>query len=186
MPTYTEPNNLPKELRDTKTAQNLHTAFSAEAQAYLHYKLFEKKADADGFRAVADLFAKTAGNERAHAEIWFRYLGGFGPTERNAKTAAGGERFEWESMYAQFAAEAREEGLFAIADLFDKVAEIEKAHEQNFLNAASGIESGTAFSAAPETQWICLYCGHVATGAEPPAICPVCAHPQGYFTEKTN
>ena len=186
MQTYTEPKRIPEELRGTKTAQNLHAAFAAEAQAYLHYKLFEKKADADGFTAAADLFEKTARNEMAHAEIWFRYLGGLGPTERNLTIAADGERFEWEDLYARFAAEAREEGFPAVADLFDEVAAIEKAHEQNFRNAAGGIESGKAFSPAPETKWICLYCGHVATGAEPPAICPVCSRPQGYFTEKTN
>ena len=186
MPTDTQERKLPPELRDTKTAQNLREAFAAEAQTYLRYKLFEKKADADGFTAVADLFAKTARNEMAHAETWARYLGDLGPTEQNARAAADGEHYEWETLYARFAAEAREEGFFTIADLFDKVGAIEQAHEQNFQNAADKINSGTAFSAAPETKWICLYCGHVQAGAEPPALCPVCSRPQGYFTEKTN
>ena len=186
MPTDTQERKLPPELRDTKTAQNLREAFAAEARTYLRYKLFAKKAETDGLTAAADLFEKTARNELAHAGIWFRYLGDPGPTAQNARASADGERYEWEDMYARFAAEAREEGFFAIADLFDEVGAIEQAHEQNFQNAAGGLESGKAFSASPETKWICLYCGHVATGAEPPALCPVCSRPQGYFTEKTN
>ena len=172
-------------LRGTKTEQNLHTALSGESQAYLRYKWFEKKAKADGYIDVAKLFERTAGNEMEHAEIWFRYLGGYSATETNLKTAAGGEHFEWESMYAQFAAEAREEGFPALATLFEKVAAIEKQHEQNYLNARALLESGKAFeSDDPACRWICLNCGHVVQGKKPPAICPVCAHPQGYFARE--
>ena len=173
-------------LKGTKTEQNLHTALSGESQAYLRYKWFEKKAKADGYIDVAALFARTAGNEMEHAELWFRYLGGYGATQTNLKAAAGGEHFEWEKMYAQFAAEAREEGFGALASLFERVAAIEKQHEQNYLRAQGEIESGRVFEDSdPACRWICLNCGHVVQGKKPPALCPVCQHPQGYFTRQS-
>ena len=174
-------------LAGSKTEQNLHTALSGESQAYLRYKWFEKKAVADGYVEIANLFRDTAANEMEHAELWFRYLGGYSSTERNLDAAAGGEHFEWETMYAQFAAEAREEGFEAIAALFDRVASIEKLHEQNYRAKYNDVKNGDVFTSQDEsTRWICLNCGYVVTGKEPPAICPTCQHPRGYFAKKTN
>lgn len=171
-----------KTLKGTKTEQNLHTALSGESQAYLRYKWFEKKARADGYVSIAELFARTAGNEMEHAEIWFRYLGGYSHTDKNLDAAVGGEHFEWETMYAQFAEEARAEGFPSLAELFEKVASIEKQHEQNYRRALAQIQDGTVFSDTDaSTRWICLNCGYVVTGTEPPMFCPTCAHPQGYF-----
>lgn len=186
METTTQKEITPAELAGTKTEQNLHTALSAESQAYLRYKWFEKKAKNDGYINVAKLFELTAGNEAEHAEIWFRYLGGWSGTEKNLDAAAGGEHFEWATMYAQFAEEARAENFPVIAALFEKVASIEKQHEENFAKARDEIRAGKAFSDdSANTKWICLNCGFVVTGKEPPAFCPVCAHPQGYFARKT-
>ena len=98
------PNGMSVErLKGTKTEENLHTALSGESQAYLRYKWFEKKAKQDGFVEVSQIFAETAGNEKEHAEIWFKYLGGWSSTEKNLDVAANGEHFEWETMYADFA-----------------------------------------------------------------------------------
>lgn len=181
----TKYDTAPATLCGTKTEENLHTAFSAEAQAYLRYKWYEKKAKEEGYIAAAQLFAATARNEREHAEIWFRYLGGYGSTVHDLGAAAEGEHFEWSKLYAQFAAEAEAEGFAVIARRFRDVAEVEKQHEQNYLSKQKSLQTGQEFAKPdPNTQWICLSCGHVASGAEPPAQCPVCGHPQGYFTEK--
>ena len=186
MASYVKPGVDPEALRGSKTEQNLHTALSGESQAYLRYKWFEEKAKADGFIDVARLFELTAANEKEHAELWFRYLGGYSATEKNLDAAAGGEHFEWETMYADFAKEAREEGFAALALLFDKVASIEKQHEQNYRRAMQQLQDGSVFADSnPETKWICLNCGFVVSGKEPPALCPVCSHPQGYFTRQT-
>lgn len=185
MASYTKQGITPEQLKGTKTEQNLHTALSAESQAYLRYKWFEKKARADGYVGIAKLFETTAGNEAEHAEIWFRYLGGYSGTERNLDAAAGGEHFEWSTMYSQFAEEARAESFPVLAELFEKVASIEKQHEENYRKAWGEIRENQVFSSQnPQTKWICLNCGYVFTGAEPPAFCPVCAHPQGYFEKK--
>ena len=175
----------PAALKGSKTEQNLHTALSGESQAYLRYKWFERKAKADGYQSVAQLFATTAANEMEHAEIWFRYLGGYADTAQNLETAAKGEHFEWEDMYATFAREAREEGFTVIASLFDRIASVEKQHEENYRKMRETLQSGQMFSAEdPNTAWICLNCGYVVVGKEPPVYCPACAHPKGYFEKK--
>ena len=179
------PNGMSAEsLKGTKTEENLHTALSGESQAYLRYKWFEKKAKQDGYVEVGQIFAETADNEKEHAEIWFKYLGGWSSTEKNLDAAASGEHFEWETMYADFARVAREEGFEQIAMLFDNVAAIEKRHEERYKTYYEKVKSGKMFSAEDsQTKWICLNCGYVAVGKEPPKICPTCSVGQGYFKE---
>ncbi len=184
MEVYTKTGTFSENLKGTETEKNLHTALSGESQAYLRYRWFAAKAERDGYAAVADLFNKTAENEKEHAEIWFRYLGGWSATENNLKTAAEGENFEWTTMYDEFEKTARAEGLDAIADLFAKVASIERTHEENYRREWDKIQQGTMFSGNSSTKWICLNCGYVTEGTEPPEICPVCSHSQGYFTRQ--
>ena len=185
MAAYTKPGVYAEQLAGSQTERNLHTALSGESQAYLRYKWFEKKAREDGYVEISELFRDTAANEMEHAEIWFKYLGGWSGTEKNLDAAASGEHFEWETMYAEFEATARSEGFDAIADLFARVASIEKMHEQNYKSSLQILQSGTTFkSDSPSTKWICINCGYVVQGKEPPAICPTCSHPQGYFKKK--
>lgn len=173
-------------LSGTQTEKNLHTALSGESQAYLRYKWFENKAKEDGYVEFSELFRDTASNEMEHAEIWFKYLGGWSSTERNLEAAASGENFEWVTMYADFEKCAREEGFDAIADLFSRVASIEKQHEANYRRALETLRRGECFvSDKPEQKWICINCGYVVTGTEPPKVCPTCFHPQGYFKKYT-
>ncbi len=173
-----------EDLAGTKTEQNLHTALSGEAQAYLRYQWFEKKAKDDGYVEIAQLFRDTASNEKEHAELWFKYLGGREGTERNLEVAASGERFEWESMYSEFEQTAREEGFSLLADLFARVASVEKHHEQNYRKQLERVQNGTVFtSESTDTKWICLNCGYIVSGKEPPKTCPTCFHAQGYFKE---
>lgn len=175
-------NVTPDALKGTKTEQNLHTALSGEAQAYLRYRWFEKKAKEDGYVEISQIFAETAENEAEHAEIWFKFLGGWKNTEDNLNTAAGGEHFEWETMYAQFAQEAKDEGFGFLAGLFERVASIEKAHEERYVKYLNSIRDGSVFSSdSSTTRWICLNCGYVVTAKEPPDICPTCQHDKGYF-----
>ena len=184
MASYTKAPSTPEALKGTKTEQNLHTALSGESQAYLRYCWFERKARNDGYVSVAELFRATADNEKEHAEIWFRYLGGWSATEKNLEAAAAGENFEWSTMYDEFEKTARAEGFDAIADLFAKVAAIEKSHEENYKRELKKIQDGKMFdSDSAATKWICLNCGHVQSGKTPPEICPVCSHAQGYFKE---
>ena len=116
----------------TKTEENLRTAFSGESQARNKYTYFASKAKKDGFEQIADLFLKTADNEKEHAKMWFKELNGIGDTKANLAAASEGENFEWTDMYEDFAATAENEGFPELAQKFRMVGEIEKHHEERY------------------------------------------------------
>lgn len=130
---------------------------------------------------IADIFEKTADNEKEHAKLWFKELQGIGTTEENLLNAAKSENYEWTDMYATFAEEAEDEGFTEIAKKFRRVAEIEKSHEERFRALLENIEMQTVFEKSEETVWICRNCGHLVMGKKAPEVCPVCLHPQAYF-----
>ena len=87
-------------------------------------------------------------------------------------------------MYPTFAKEAREEGFNYIADLFEKVAEIEKHHEERFKKLLENVNGDLVFSKDEDVIWQCINCGHICIGKKAPEVCPVCAHPKSYFQIK--
>lgn len=107
-----------------------------------------------------------------------------GSTEENLQLAADGEYYEWSDMYPQFAQTARQEGFDFIATLFDKVAEIEKHHEERYKKLLNNVKEKLVFSKDGEAVWICRNCGHICVGKSAPTVCPVCAYPQSYFQIK--
>ena len=169
------------ELKGSKTEQNLRTAFAGESQARNKYTYFASKAKKEGYVQIANIFQETADNEKEHAKIWFKLLGGIGTTAENLLSAAEGENYEWTDMYAQFAKEAREEGFEDIAKLFDGVGAIEKEHEERYRKLLSNVQGGLVFSKDGDMIWQCANCGHIVVGKQAPEVCPVCAHPQAYF-----
>ena len=175
-----------KELKGTKTEANLQTAFAGESMARNKYTYYASKAKKDGYVQIGKLFEETANNEKEHAKIWFKLLhGGEMPdTAANLLDAAEGENYEWTDMYAGFAVEAREEGFDEIAVLFEKVAAIEKMHEERYRKLLANVEGGLVFSREGDMIWQCSNCGHIVIGKQAPELCPVCAHPQAYFEIK--
>lgn len=174
------------DLKGTKTEGNLKAAFAGESEARNKYTYYASKAKKDGFVQIAKIFEETAGNEKEHAEIWFKLLhGGAMPdTADNLKDAADGENYEWTDMYAQFAKEAKEEGFDEIAALFEQVGEIEKEHEMRYRKLLANLEGGLVFSRDGDCIWQCSNCGHIVVGKAAPKKCPVCEHPQAYFQLK--
>lgn len=168
-------------LKGSKTEKNLLEAFTGESMARNKYTYYASKAKKEGYQQIAALFEETANNEKEHAKIWYKLLGGIGSTEENLKDAASGENFEWTDMYARMAREAREEGFDDIARLFEGVAAIERQHEERYLKLLQNVEEGTVFKKNEKTVWICRNCGHIVDSASAPEMCPVCSHPQAYF-----
>ena len=172
------------ELKGSKTEANLWEAFAGESQARNKYTYYASQARKDGFEQIAAFFEETAGNEKEHAKLWFKELGGIGDTAANLKSAAEGEHEEWTEMYKEMAETAKEEGFDRLAFLFESVATIEKKHEERYLKLLGNIEDNLVFQAGEETVWICRNCGHISVGKEAPQVCPVCAHPQAYFERR--
>ena len=171
-----------KSLEGTKTKENLMTAFSGESMARNKYTYYASQAKKDGYEQIAAIFAETADNEKEHAKLWFKLLhGGVPDTLTNLKDAASGENFEWTEMYKTFAEEADKEGFANIAELFRKVAAIEKTHEERYMRLAVNIEKNEVFKKGVQVVWGCLNCGHMVVADEAPTVCPVCAHPRSFF-----
>ena len=169
------------ELKGSKTEQNLRTAFSSESEARNKYTYFASVAKKAGYEQIAAIFQKTADNEKEHAKMWFKALGGLGDTAANLLSAAEGENYEWTDMYATFAKEAEEEGFTDLAAKFRMVADIEKSHEERYRKLLSNVEMQEVFKKSEMKIWECRNCGHLVMGKEAPEVCPVCAHPQSYF-----
>ena len=174
------------ELKGSRTEANLMAAYAGESQATNKYTYYASKAKKEGYEQISAIFAETAHNEREHAKIWFKLLhdGAVPSTEENLKDAAAGENYEWTDMYATFAKEADEEGFTRIAQLFRMVANVEKGHEERYLQLAKNMQDGVVFARPEETVWVCWNCGHVHIGNKAPEKCPVCDHPQAYFEIK--
>ena len=159
-------------------------AYSGESQARNKYTYYAGVAKNEGYEQIAAIFRETADNEKEHAEIWFKLLGGIGDTKANLLAGVAGENYEWTVMYDQFAKEADEEGFTEIAAKFRMVAAIEKTHEETYQALINNVNSEKVFSKDGELLWQCRNCGHEYIGKEAPAICPVCEHLQSYFQVK--
>ena len=165
----------------TQTEKNLEAAFAGESQARNKYTYFASKAKKEGFEQIADLFLKTADNEKEHAKLWFKELNGIGTTAENLAAAADGENFEWTDMYEGFAKTAEEEDFRALAAKFRLVAAIEKHHEERYRALLQNVETAQVFAKSEIKVWECRNCGHIVVGPKAPQVCPTCAHPQAYF-----
>ena len=169
------------ELKGSKTEKNLMTAFAGESEARNKYTYFASVAKKEGYEQISAIFLKTAENEKEHAKMWFKALGGLSDTAKNLAAAAEGENYEWTDMYATFAKEAEEEGFTKLAAQFRMVGEIEKHHEERYRALLSNVEMQKVFEKGEQTMWECRNCGHLVMGKKAPEVCPVCAHPQSYF-----
>lgn len=165
----------------TKTEKNLQAAFAGESQAHNKYTYFASVAKKAGYEQIAELFLKTADNEKEHAKMWFKELGGIGSTEENLLAAAEGENYEWTDMYDQMAKDAEAEGFKELAEKFRGVAAIEKRHEERYRKLLENVKAKEVFEKSGVTVWECRNCGHIVVGTKAPELCPVCNHPQSYF-----
>ena len=165
----------------TQTEKNLMEAFAGESQARNKYTYFASVAKKQGFEQIAELFLKTAANEKEHAELWFKELGGIGDTAENLAAAAAGENYEWTDMYAGFAKTAEEEGFTDLANRFRLVAAVEKHHEERYRALLHNVVAAEVFAKSEVKVWECRNCGHLVVGLKAPEICPTCEHPQSFY-----
>ena len=184
-------------LKGSKTEQNLLKAFAGESQARMRYDYFSRQAQKEGLEQIGAIFAETALNEKEHAKRFFKFLEGgpveitaaypagkIGTTLENLQAAADGEHEEWTAIYQEFEKTAAEEGFSEIADAFNKIASVEKAHEARYRKLYDNLESGKVFKKNGKVTWKCRNCGYLEEAAEAPKICPACQHPQAFYEIK--
>ena len=185
---------MEKSLKGTRTEQNLLKAFAGESQARNRYEFFAKQAKDEGYEQIADIFLKTASQEKAHAKRFFKFLEGgeveitacypagkIGTTAENLKAAAAGENEEWTKLYAEFSEVAKSEGFTEVAVAFKMIAKVEAEHEKRYLKLLNNLETGHVFAKDAKGRWQCRNCGYVHEGTKAPDKCPACQHPQAFF-----
>ena len=168
-------------LKGTQTEKNLKEAFAGESQARNKYTYFASAAKKEGYEQIAAIFLETADNEKEHAKLWAKELALIGTTAENLEAAAGGENFEWTKMYADFAKTARAEGFPDLAARFERIAAVEKTHEERYRKLLDNLKKGKVFNRDQEQVWVCRNCGFHFTGKNAPELCPACSHPKAYF-----
>ena len=187
-----------KSLKGTKTAENLMKSFAGESQTRTRYTYYASIAKKQGYIQISNIFMETAEQEKEHAKKFYKFLKEDFKDESieitasypvsfpedtldNLKAAAAGENEVGTDLYPKFAKIAREEGFPEIAFAFDKIAEVEKRHEERYNKLVNNIENNSVFKKEETVLWKCLNCGFIYEGAEAPEVCPACTHPQGYF-----
>jgi rubrerythrin len=186
--------NLSKSIKGTQTEKNLLTAFAGESQARNRYTFFASIARKEGYEQIANIFTETAGNEKEHAEVFFKYLEGgdveilaaypagqIMDTRANLEAAAEGEKMEWSKIYADFEKIAQEEGFNEIAVSFRNISKVEEFHERRYRKLAVNIAAGEVFKKKTMVKWHCTNCGYIHEGTEAPKECPACKHAQAYY-----
>lgn len=166
---------------ESKTYNNLQTAFAGESQARNKYTYFAKVAKKEGYHYIAKIFEEAAANEMQHAKNELKLLSGINNTKENLKEAIEGEMHETITMYPEFAKQAEEEGYPEAAKLFSQIAKIEKEHGQRYKKLLQMVEEGTVYKREKPIRWKCSVCGFIHEGTQPPAKCPCCDHPQEFY-----
>jgi rubrerythrin len=186
-----------KQLKGSRTAENLLKSFAGESQARMRYTFYAKTAGKEGFKQIEEIFLETAENERMHAKLFYQHLVAemngepleiraaypvaLDTTVRNLEYAAGGEHEEWSALYPEFARVAEEEGFPQVAATYKKIALVEKRHETRYRKLLDNVKNKTVFQKQQKVAWKCRVCGMIIESDQAPEKCPVCDHPQGDF-----
>jgi len=182
------------DFKGSQTEKNLLAAFAGESQARTRYSFFASQAKKEGYEQISAIFQETSDNEKEHAQLFFKHLKGgsaeitaaypagiIGATKENLKAAAEGEKFEWGTLYPNFAEVAEKEGFKDAAKTFRSIAKVEAYHERRYMKLLANVEQGKVFKKDAPMKWKCRNCGFVYEGSEVPDECPVCEHPKSFF-----
>jgi rubrerythrin len=150
------------------TIANLQAAFQGESNASARYAEFAKKADEDGYLAIASLFRAASKAEefhaRNHAEVLrlmnaepkaFIEQTDVKSTAENLQTAIEGEIYERDVMYPQFLEDAKKNGETDAMRTFLYALKTEAEHANLFDEAFREMDS----MRDPKTWYVCQVCG---------------------------
>lgn len=183
-----------KSIKGTKTEKCLVDAYVSESEAYTRYTYYAQQATKENYFGIADVFNETAANELHHGKVFFKMLEGgevattlkvsagtIADTASNLKQSAQGEHVEGVEQYKKAAEIADSEGFTEIADHFRAIAKVELHHERRFDRYYKEVTEGTVWKREKPIRWMCLVCGYIYEGTEPPEVCPGCDHPREHY-----
>lgn len=180
-------------LLKSETIKNLVNAFAGESQARNRYSFYAKAAKKEGYLQIAKIFEETAHNEHQHAKIFYKFIPPehykvcaefpffLGKTYDNLIAASDAEHEEWTVIYRHAADTAKAEGFNDISKAFSLIVDVEKYHQNRFLELAKHVKEKQVFSREYETQWICNKCGYHTISKAAPLNCPLCNHDYSHF-----
>ena len=126
-------------LEDSRTFENLRTAFFEEASLAFRYRFFAVVAEFEGLDANAQLFKDLAegGTGNVHGCLDFLRLirdpsanVPIGSTLKNTQSVVQSETRQYTEIYPEMARVAREEGFTDIASWFDTLEKLKRGHVQ--------------------------------------------------------
>lgn len=184
-----------KSLKGTLTEKNLAKSYAIESTAYTRYIYFAKAARKENYFFFEKIFKETAENEMRHAKTFLKYLtdsavicdpievdpGILSPTVDNLLVAEHEEDIEGVQTYTEAAKVAQDEGFPEIAVRFRIIAGIESHHKERFALMRQQILDGTVWKREQPIRWLCMECGFIFEGKEPPRICPGCGKSFEHF-----
>jgi len=169
-----------------KTLNNLMAAYDGESNAHARYLEFAKKADEEGYGAVASLFRAAANAEAVHAKYHanvIKKLGGtpkadvkapeVKTTKENLEAALKGESYERDVMYPDFIKAATEEKQKKALRGFNLAKNAEAGHAEWYSQALANLE---AWKGGKKDFFVCQECG-LTLAALPAGKCPLCFAP---------
>ncbi len=173
------------------TLDHLQEAYNGESNANAKYVAFAKKADAEGYAAVASLFRAAAKAEEIHAANHAVVITKMGAkptasvklpeiksTADNLKAAVEGESYERDKMYPQFVKDARAAGDADAVRTFNFALAAEGEHATLYSDASAKLS--TLKSAQGATYSVCSVCGKTVLKVDF-AKCPVCFSPKDKY-----
>ena len=183
--------------KESETKKNLMRAFAGESMARNRYTFAAAEARKQNLHVIDAVFTFTANQEKEHGEIFYNFLTGLNGEKVDIdgsfpvnitssvtellEQARKNEFEEFDTVYKDFAAKAKEEGFARVAAAFNMISEIEKTHGNRFGMLYEMLKTDKLFVSDVECGWMCLNCGHIHNGTSVPEKCPVCEHEKGFF-----
>lgn len=165
-------------IQGSRTEKNLRRAFEGESKAAMKYFLFASETRE---RVIKEIFLETMKNEQEHAQVFAECLEIINGTKDNLRSSVAAEALEANLDYLEMAEIAKQEGFTEISEKFIKIAKIEQTHRDRFEKYLRKLENDSLYKQPMRKQWICMKCGFIMEGLEPPLECPVCEHSLKHF-----
>ena len=161
-----------------KTEKNLAYAFAAESKASVRNEAFARKADLEGYSAVARLFRAVSEAESVHARRYLMLLRGkVRSTEENLEAAFQNEIKANVDEYPKLIKDASEEGKEGVLKAFSQARDVESRHAELYKRAMNNM-----LADRETVYYVCQVCGYVSED-EAPENCPICGAVKNKFKE---
>ena len=169
------------DFKQSRTYQNILSAYEDSLLANAKYGLFMKKATQEILIEISFIFETISRNEQFVAERLRSILFEGTPETSQNLVEASTEELSNSNQYREYSKIATDEGYADIASLFSGIANINLNHNNTLQTVIDDIHNNQLFCKPQQRLWLCLGCGNILSGECAPEVCPICGYPQGYY-----